>query len=1686
LNNSASNNGYINDTNNSAETETQIEPVISVDIFDTTDQGELFDEQSFEVSDELRPSRWLPEGAFQILIEENLVIKIERFGDIDKKRLNKAISDLENNHWGFGVRVKKLKGITEKVFEARLDRDRRILFQIKSVTVENIDRLYPALILLDIVRHKKISAGANKIIKMQIERLNLQTYNSQLTSEVESEKAIESIDDVQIEEDDILSKVFDLQNTSLISRENYQNTGLPNGIKYYRFDRNIRNAWIEKDQINRVLALSPFQQMIVYKDGPTLINGGAGTGKTTVLAHRFVYNWQQKNYPSFYLTLTPQLKNFVIELINRMEIKPDALKFILTFDEVCKILLMSEGDQFIPENEIGINHFLEWMKWQRSYSKYDPLQIWQEYIGIVKGTCLDYNKSVISLKEYKDKGKQVSLFPPEERDMVYKIITEYHREQKQNKKWDQIDISQYTLSLLQDKQDLDVKRKLEQISSNIKSVVCDEIQDFVTVQYAIFMLIIHPDYKSELYFGGDSQQTINSSNFRWEDLRNYIWKELKQTNPNFKLNPLKIMRRNFRSTSKMVEIANSFIEMKEALKIKDDGDYLQQGIEDQDSQHTPGSLVMEERETIIELIEKSEAKNWIIIVYGEETKDKLLELLDEKFENFIFTIAECKGLEFTSSILFNIASDSDLDWRKLMNKNARDLYTEKNHLYIDHVFNRLFVALTRSRRGLVILEDDEYAYQFWLEVREKCEYSLTHSSLDELDKLWSLSSTPAEYKINADYFFNNQKYATAADFYKNAGDMTMYNLSKAYVKRAESKFSESAKMFEELGRMEDAAKDYEKIDPLKAMGLYQELNDEKSMKRCEARIAESKGRMKAAAQLFASIQDYRNTSRIYSNIGNKKLANKYEALNYEKHKEWDKAEKTWLLGGFNIESKISKFRFFMQEKEFKSAVHLAETIAKEFYAENKLAESAKYWQRANELWINQNNLEKAKISIAYKYKCENNQIDAEKIFLEYNLFDEAISMWKEQLNHEKIAELYKIRAERENNPVYLEEAAKVFVEINSFYKALECLTDSDNWVLIGNIYSAAGEHKNAAQTYEKGNKMKLAGDEWLKIEETLNAANCYRSSKSWKKAAELYVQTNEHVKAAECYKEIKFWDQAGESYLIASEFEQSAICFENLGDWDKAVISWDKAENYEKAAIACENSKQWIKAAEYYRKLNDKPKIAISYTHGKQFDKAGDTYLELENFTQARISYERELNYRGRNLKIETRKQIQQKLIQALLALKEYHSAAQEYLKLKDHKNAIKYYRLAKDYKNVAKIYEKDRKWVYAANAWIKNKTYDNAAINFQRGKKWAEAAEYWLKHEESTISLDKSEEKTIKEKIAECYHLAEMWDEALPFWQELENIEKSAECLEKLNRFDEAIEELLKIERFERVAILLENQDKHSEAVDYYKKATKHDDAARLLEKLDKSQEAAEQWELANKWNEAIENWSLLGNKLKLAECYEKLDEWSQAVVIWEQLKEWDKAAICYEKIGDWKSAAENWEKHAHGLNSTESWERAAKAFEQNNQSHKANECWQKSNNKLQQARIFEKDEKYEDALTVYTEAGDKDKVNEMLTKLGRMEEVLENYETQENWLEAGKIHEHQKNTPKVIECYQKLENKSHLKEFFETNGYWVKLAEVYEQEKNYLEAKNNYEKAGMAEKVKEMNKLIRPKKKQNKIKRR
>jgi hypothetical protein len=66
LNNSASNNGYINDTNNSAETETQIEPVISVDIFDITDQEELFDEKSFEVSDELRPSRWLPEGAFQI------------------------------------------------------------------------------------------------------------------------------------------------------------------------------------------------------------------------------------------------------------------------------------------------------------------------------------------------------------------------------------------------------------------------------------------------------------------------------------------------------------------------------------------------------------------------------------------------------------------------------------------------------------------------------------------------------------------------------------------------------------------------------------------------------------------------------------------------------------------------------------------------------------------------------------------------------------------------------------------------------------------------------------------------------------------------------------------------------------------------------------------------------------------------------------------------------------------------------------------------------------------------------------------------------------------------------------------------------------------------------------------------------------------------------------------------------------------------------------------------------------------------------------------------------------------------------------------------------------------------------------------------------------------------------------
>ncbi len=405
-----------------------------------------YEEQEFVIPKAINSiqSTIFPHNGYQILINEDLSKKIEKMNRPDRKRIHKVLYDLQWGYWELGIHVKKLAGIKYPVFEARMDRSRRLLFLIRSIPLKDQSKQSPALILEDIVKHKHITKGAEHIL--QVERYNQQNYNMALIGEIEQDTEIKSVK--ELENMSQIISLTDIFEEKIINETDDQKnmTGLPNGIKYFRFDEDVREYWIGNDEIKQYLALSPYQQQIVYKHGPLLINGGAGTGKTTVLAHLFLFYTEQKQYKMFYITLTRSLKQFIKNIIRSMSMgSVEYNERITTFDEVCKKIIGSDELYFKEDNHIDVFDFLRWFKEYDQYHEFDGLQIWQEYYGIIKGNFSEYKPGIMQLKEYLEVSSKESLFNTDDREKIYELIRKYNFFRRQAKEWDSIDLAQLHL-----------------------------------------------------------------------------------------------------------------------------------------------------------------------------------------------------------------------------------------------------------------------------------------------------------------------------------------------------------------------------------------------------------------------------------------------------------------------------------------------------------------------------------------------------------------------------------------------------------------------------------------------------------------------------------------------------------------------------------------------------------------------------------------------------------------------------------------------------------------------------------------------------------------------------------------------------------------------------------------------------------------------------------------------------------------------------------------------------------------------------------------------------------------------------------------------------------------------------------------------------------------------------------------
>ncbi len=387
-------------------------------------------------------------------------------------------------------------------------------------------------------------------------------------------------------------------------------------------------------------------------------------------------------------------------------------------------------------------------------------------------------------------------------------------------------------------------------------IYCDESQDFTPVEIRLLLkLSAYSGFKLENYcgipisFAGDPNQTITPTGFKWnitKQIFNRSFNELKSNNNPVKINEINLYE-NYRSKITIVQFANliQYIRTKYL-----DVESMPQEVWDSESNSKPLFLTIDKDSVLLENFLNRDEVNCVIT--GDEGEFEIDVIKDEKGQNKevlsedsiqieddllkniekktkLYTSTSSKGQEFHTVVLYRFADGIEDNWyEKLLNPNNSQNDVELYNL--SHFFTKLYIAITRAKVLLVIIDTKDNYDKFWVKFDEaennRANYFITDALKDNskwfqvneqnetmggLEKVSDIkeitNKLDKNYSIekDADKHFNDALYSDSAyDMRKTA---SLYNQAKkfdiaqiciAYALRRERRYKESGELFEKF------------------------------------------------------------------------------------------------------------------------------------------------------------------------------------------------------------------------------------------------------------------------------------------------------------------------------------------------------------------------------------------------------------------------------------------------------------------------------------------------------------------------------------------------------------------------------------------------------------------------------------------------------------------------------------------------------------------------------------------------------------------------------------------------------------------------------------------------------------------------------------------------------------------------
>eukprot|EP00930_Biecheleria_cincta_P033616 TRINITY_DN23299_c0_g2_i1.p1 TRINITY_DN23299_c0_g2~~TRINITY_DN23299_c0_g2_i1.p1 ORF type:complete len:1478 (+),score=244.25 TRINITY_DN23299_c0_g2_i1:66-4499(+) len=636
--------------------------------------------------------------------------------------------------------------------------------------------------------------------------------------------------------------------------------------KFIHFPHDMRRQWAAGEEVlwDRLpIVGTAEQQRHVLAEGPLVLVGRAGSGKTVVLRDRLWhhYVWAQSLQQckrQVFLTLSPSLAQSAAQhfIEAQRQYFPDAApacvesdididlglsglpeapcffsfrSFIKLLDAEHRVgffepgMVEAEFERLAPSPpdgkrkvEITYLGFLKWFYLKFGLRKHalDPLIVWSEIQSFIKGHPLlqkTLHGLALTRQQYADDiSKRQAVGLNEERDEIFNTFLAYQKWCAKNSCFDRMDMTQQILCSL----------RQSRHAKWIHWLYIDEVQDLTLAEVELCLLCLYD--LNGASFGGDTTQTVSQGvSFRFCDLDTLLMKSAESRR--VKSPPLGVRAEltvNHRSHMGLVSFSNLLVQLLETL-FPWTLDKLSPACS---SLSGPKPMVVDANGTILDL-----GSEQVFLSSSDSVS------LPDEWWGAVATPAQVKGLEFTDVVLldwWSLTSHRVL-WEKLLdmeselqkhwsyqdgsaNKSYKD-WQVASRMPLSKELKQLFVAVTRAQHSLLICDrgpDLALSARVYAFLERIGVLTRNDTAMDGFRQRSIKQRTPESFKCRGDQFFEKDLIDLAQKMWCQAADL--YRVARNFqaacsLYRLAGQWHRAAFCLEHEGDFEAAAVEFERL-----------------------------------------------------------------------------------------------------------------------------------------------------------------------------------------------------------------------------------------------------------------------------------------------------------------------------------------------------------------------------------------------------------------------------------------------------------------------------------------------------------------------------------------------------------------------------------------------------------------------------------------------------------------------------------------------------------------------------------------------------------------------------------------------------------------------------------------------------------------------------------------------------------